>query len=897
MKFNFKKVSAVVSSALMVGLTAGTAAAANYPSPFVSGGQADVAIVYGTGAGVSVLDAVEAGNIKSDLQSYMGSSSDDDTTSTTGEIVSLDTSSSRIWLNRSLDVAKSSLTDSDLPTVLADTSFSGNVSADLTQTIDIQAGAAGGAEGSNTVIFEKQPKSSDDPVMGISMGDSSSPLYNISITFDSTVGFSNTDSEGEELTLFGKTYTVSSDTTDSKLVLLESSNSVSLTKDVSGTDAGGESSASISVGEEEYTVELVSGSSSDSTIRLTRTSDGTTESKTISEDSSKTYFTDVEVSVTNSNLAGNVLSAEVSVGSDILTFQDQSSVTTGTSNDPVDGTKVFLVGGAHALTELAIEVSRPSSSEDAILAGEPFTDPVFGAFKVEFAGLSSPLDAAGRDTISVQNSGDDTMSITLADSDGESGTVDFAHNQSSQWFLGDDSNNTLNVQEYANLSEDDYIVLGSEDYGHILQVTEIYNSSTTSAGDDRISFTDVISGKTVRSRDPSTEGTATLDLDGKQYTITYAGPSGGSGSGGTMVIKYPTSDSASGEYVLYPTVKTTGGAMVALYEPLTIDLSSIDSAGTDVTTGFTIPDGDGYTDVTATYQGGTAATANWRIDGTDVNMTGEVAGETNYTTVTIGQLTYNFTNTGTANQTKVYVTDPEGTANIDNPGVIVTEGSDDNNEYHAFVIDLETAPGGDSNNGVGVNDVLFSSPTHWEKTMQSNTDLKKHVDWWGTQVTEDSGESDQKTVSVTYPSSQVYTKVYVGETGSTVSGSGTTATGSTSLGDVLVKDSEVSSVDDKNLIVVGGSCINSVAANLVGGSYCGAGWTENTDVGSGQFLIQSYGDAYTDGKVAMLVAGYEAADTVNAAKYLRTQTVSTDAGKKYVGTTSTSAELVTEESA
>ena len=114
---------------------------------------------------------------------------------------------------------------------------------------------------------------------------------------------------------------------------------------------------------------------------------------------------------------------------------------------------------------------------------------------------------------------------------------------------------------------------------------------------------------------------------------------------------------------------------------------------------------------------------------------------------------------------------------------------------------------------------------------------------------------------------------------------------SEAVGGVLVKDTEVSSVSSKNLIVVGGSCINSVAANLVGGAYCGSSWTSATNVGSGQFLIQSFGDAYTSGKVALLVAGYDVSDTVNAATYLRTQTVDTTAGKKYIGTTSTQATL------
>ncbi|HUW43874.1 MAG TPA: hypothetical protein VMV95_02865, partial [Bacillota bacterium] len=237
----------------------------------------------------------------------------------------------------------------------------------------------------------------------------------------------------------------------------------------------------------------------------------------------------------------------------------------------------------------------------------------------------------------------------------------------------------------------------------------------------------------------------------------------------------------------------------------------------------------------------------------------------------------------------LYLTDPEGTANLAEPSLVLFEGKDDNTEYHAVVVNLETAPAGTSTDGLGVDDVLFSSTYyHDSATRASDSDFTEDIDWFGTLVIKDASDSDQKTATISYPTGQVYAQIYVGATGSIVSG-GTSA--GTALGDVLVKDSEVSSVSSKNLIVIGGSCINSVAATLVGGAHCGSAWTDATEVGSGQFLIQSFGDAYTTGKIALLVAGYDVSDTVNAATYLRTQTVDTAADKKYIGTTATQATL------
>jgi len=83
------------------------------------------------------------------------------------------------------------------------------------------------------------------------------------------------------------------------------------------------------------------------------------------------------------------------------------------------------------------------------------------------------------------------------------------------------------------------------------------------------------------------------------------------------------------------------------------------------------------------------------------------------------------------------------------------------------------------------------------------------------------------------------------------------------LGSIIVKDTEVSSVANKNLIVVGGSCINTVAAKLFGVpvNTCGEAFTVATGIGAGQYIIEQYTSPYNSEKVALLVAGYEAAET------------------------------------
>jgi hypothetical protein len=122
---------------------------------------------------------------------------------------------------------------------------------------------------------------------------------------------------------------------------------------------------------------------------------------------------------------------------------------------------------------------------------------------------------------------------------------------------------------------------------------------------------------------------------------------------------------------------------------------------------------------------------------------------------------------------------------------------------------------------------------------------------------------DEDYAEVYYPttdSSETYAEVYLAEGSVSVSASGDEAKV------VVVKDSEVSSVANKNLIVVGGSCINSVAATILGSSspICGDAFSEATNVAAGQSLIKTVTSPLAADKVAMLVAGYGAEDTVDA---------------------------------
>jgi hypothetical protein len=142
-----------------------------------------------------------------------------------------------------------------------------------------------------------------------------------------------------------------------------------------------------------------------------------------------------------------------------------------------------------------------------------------------------------------------------------------------------------------------------------------------------------------------------------------------------------------------------------------------------------------------------------------------------------------------------------------------------------------------------------------------------------TEILFDKG-GDQDLVTLIYHGDEVAADVYVSSSDVTTSGTS---------GTKKFMDTESASYADKNIVVVGGSCVNSVAATLLG-STCGDSFTGVTGVGPGEFLIESFD---YNGKIATVVAGYEQEDTAKAATYLANEdnAVSTEVGAKYVGKT------------
>jgi len=913
MKFNFKKISAIVASTIMAGMSFGFAAAAAYPAPFVSGGAANVAIVYGTGTGVSSLDLVNAGYIQSNLQSKMGSSVGGDD-AITGEAKSLASGSNLLYLADDLAENVQTITKSDLPTVLADGKFTDDdgTSYEYEQTIAV------GTSGKNAFTFGNSDSDFDSPALMLNLSTATAtPMYTWTLNWDKAVNLTAAESEGEEIVLFGKTYTIGTATDWNTLVLL-----------------GGAGAETVNIGETvPITVEGVvyqvtlDGLSSATTTVASITVNG--ETKTMTEGQTKTYSIDgKEIDVyaktvfrTGDAGEGHI---EVELGADKLTFETADAVAYGADDTDIEGTLVTITptpsaaitgSGLGNVTKLEIAVAAPDADNNAVLVGEAFTDPVFKTLKLDFSSVSNgPVfteeQDTGRTLITLKSGGDRELQVVMKDKSGTEKTIPFTY----QGLMQDDASNPFVVVEGNNLTDDDYFILNSGDYQHLMQVTKVNLASITTSD---IEIEDVFTGTKYLLENKDFSAGQNVTINSQTYTVTNNTDSDGAVGG----FKIESADAyANTHRALFPYLELVGGEDFPRVAFINATNEINDATGDTITSTGALVEGLTYELPTGTVQfrvgnytandyaayGVTpsgSSTETWTnitgFNGTAAVNPGQVI------SIAVGEGVYAFgysnTFTGVAGTTNAVMTIKNVTvdtglaadtatdvANLPtNPLLMFVEDEDKSDADARNVMLLNTTDATYSQ----LNAFLFSDTNHWKSETWDDTDYVGYLTSYGTYALKDSSDTNVATGTISYGNAQMYANVYLAEVGASISpGAGGGGTGQ--LGDVLVKDKEVRNVATKNLIVVGGSCINSAAATLVGGTKCGAAWTTATGVGTGQFIIKGYATSTLTSKLALLVAGYEAADTANAATYLRTKAV--DTSKAYKGTSATTAELIVE---
>lgn len=861
MRLNFKKISAIASSAVMAVSSIALAAAANYPAPFVAGGVADVAIVYGTGAGVSVLDTVQAGNIQTNLQASLGSATTTSTTSVSGgDSVNLGTSSRKIYYGDAISVGKASIGSVEMPSVLQDKKFIDLAGTEYSYTQTLKTGPA-------AITFGTSGGDLNDPTLYIDGGNNgaltSGHLYNYTLSLSKNLNVSDsTNVQGQKINILGVDYVIGASSTNTTLYLYGSGETI--------TVIGGEEST-VKIGETDHTVTLVTTSSATAgTLKV----DGV--QKSVTEGSSYAFAGNINVyvkDIIHPAYAGDIRQAELIMGSNTLLIQNGQSVKQGADQTTIKSTLGTVTAAGNGLISgFSVAIGMPKTQTDAILAGgDSFVDPVFGGLKLQLATITPNIDSTTRGKILLNTDNNQYAYITLttarAGSIGEQKlTYVYDNNTAStavqpllaHQTISTNNRGLIHVLEGEDALQNDWIIVNQGDAGTILSVEDISIDTATSGS---VTLGDVVTGESQKITLTNSSGVYAKTnhnfFGGNGYTINV------NNAGTTVNVTW----SSSGVKTLFPRIKLKDGGWISFLSETTIPYNVWNGS-----TNILFP--DGQTNIATTGTALLNTTLSYHVNGITWGARAAIPNVTIIQNITGGGALCNFN----ASQ---------------GPAILYIEPKKWNDGSYGDYICVPLTTTGTTEIAIGTP-VLNGTDSGFA-TYGSDTYKSAAIDTFGTFVTLESRTNENGVVNILNPTSQMYADVLFSAVGATVSSTDGTSTPATSLGEVLVTDSEVSSVSTKNLIIVGGSCINSAAAKVLGltGGACGAAFTDKTGIGSGEFLIESVGDAYTTGKIALVVAGYDAADTVNAAKYLTTKTVDTTAGKKYKGTSATTATLVT----
>ena len=260
--------------------------------------------------------------------------------------------------------------------------------------------------------------------------------------------------------------------------------------------------------------------------------------------------------------------------------------------------------------------------------------------------------------------------------------------------------------------------------------------------------------------------------------------------------------------------------------------------------------------------------------------TNNTAAGTADATIKIGGQTYNVFNSSDDTAKDFNITVDLTSTDIDNTLVITTKyGAEiaitDNAETDVtFSIETKDTNDYESLTPTAIGGVITADAdtevemTHTGlalETPEDEDDTSYGYTSYGAFVRYDEPSSNPETLVIEYPESQINPKVFV------TAGVVTTTTESGELPGLVtvdvgsaIKDTELADWKATNVIVIGGPCINSVAAELMGFSYPTCGAESGFEEGKAKIkLVEG------DENVALLVAGYAEMDTRRACTVLK----------------------------
>lgn len=872
-----KIISAGALATLMAGSSIAFAATlSDYPKPFVTAdGAPDFLVVVGkTAATDDVVGAIDLATRlggETGVQRTVGAASAG--TSVEGEGKSIHTDNEKIYHDNNLKKSglRTAMAEADLPVLLksgAVQDSDAGTSYDYDQFIDFD----------DDFQLEYNKISGDLPDPDYIFGElgtsatTSKFLYRSRVIFTDEVNV--TTVVGEKVKLFGAEYTWSSDTTSSKIVFFGSSETKTL---VEGDEV------TVTVEGKDHKVKLLTvGSATNVGVQVGSDSKSIDKGKSAVVGGLEILIDDVFFT----SKTGEKSFAKLGIGARKLIIDSNNNVKTKVgqeSEKTIDGTLGVVTASSGKITGIDVYVVGQDSRTDFLKRGGTMADPVWKSFSISFAGISEDVKAATRDRLDFTPSGTKDTDLVFTDDRGNKGTIKWAHITSSSdttASLADDNDDNITVVENMTIDRNQYFVTDAGDFSRIF---ELSSAGSLGSADSKLDIKDVMSGKTIEVKLGSRNETSKV-IDGQTYYLNASAAVDTT----DVNLRVTWGDSASGAaygdfLTVYPTLKTSKGARLALTMPISngnIDnRKALDQLANG--TKLQLPTGaillNWNSTVFADLNKLTITQAT-NERGESSTMTSTTIDEGANATVTLGRTStggvrYNIKNENLGKLSLKMAT--AANTLVDQPAVLLLEEADDNNDYHTVLVraGTETRSG---NEETSVQSPVFSYSTSGAggtggASPDTDSDLTKYVDFFGTYA--EVNTKDQNRASVWYPDSQVSANVFILGTGAKVTtvpaAAGLTVRDAAPIKTAVAKlDSEVGTTEKstKNLILVGGPAVNSLVAELAAAKTAD-NKTKTSDVawyraqGKGTALVDMVENAFATGKAALVVAGFDAADT------------------------------------
>ena len=810
---------AAISAITLMGATAaaGAVAAADlseYPNTFVEDGMWAAQIVMGLDA--KPADVIGATNLAIAITNDAGVPITETATIEGG--AKLETADNKVNLYEGINGPRATLTDSQMADLLADGKFVNDrgVSFDYTQQIEIS---------DNPIVdYNEYDDVSDSPALYV-YSDDDVELLRYKMIFTNAAESDVDDGElvdfkDTTLTILGKEYEI----TDA---------------DASGTAVkfylmGGTAKASMFEGDTAtYTIGGVDYEVTVSYVGDTATKiivNGESTKKLEEGETDKVAGITIGVKEVLENEAGEENAGrdmvEFYLGADKITMEDDDITDSDTSNeirvseDAIDGvyvgikmTEVYNADTANEIDdgdvwELNTLMIQYIPDEPVyIYAENPYTDPALGEWKLELTDFTTENE----ELLKVDTDSSDRIEVSIMMTAGEVDVPQFYVDGDEYYFGKSDEKpfyNDENEDVYTDGGEYFVVSSASNKESYLMQVYKI------DLDDNQISFKEATSGD--------------------RYTVTYDDDNDNDGTeDGTFTI---------------------GSLTIGIDMN---DGNDTDEDEADVILNIDMNDNDDYTDTRVPfYTKGGATIIPYLAE--------ELVDQTEYEGVTLTEDGIVWSNgirfeVSDWDSVDATVTREAGISMIEEPqddgdnvgAIYITLGL--TNDDRSDVKNIYSTNDGGS--GEGTDDINFE--------LNAILDNDKYEDYtrYGTKCTLDT-TSDQSDATCVYTDSEAYTEVWFSPAGATVTVSGVSGGAGYIMPTDVVAVSDADANTAKPLILVGGPCINKLTAEAMGLEYPACG--ESSGIAENTAMIKLVEDAFTEGKVAMIVAGWTAADTTKA---------------------------------